>query len=93
MSVSGTVGACDPAPLLCCRGALGTALEGMEMLLGPRRVCRLAVLLDGYILDLPQTCWILVGGVGCVALARWLLGQVLCCDRASCVRSPGFLLG
>ena len=43
------------------------------------------------ILDVARSCWTLVGGVGCVALARWLLGQVLCCDAVSCVRSPSLL--
>lgn len=33
--------------------------------------------LGGSILDLPQTCWAPVGGVGCVALAGRLLGQLL----------------
>lgn len=48
-------------------------------------------LLGGSILDLPQTCWPLMGGVGYVVLARWFLGQVLCCDGVSCVRSPCLL--
>lgn len=86
-----SVGQWVPVTQLLSCAAEGSALEGVEMLLGPRKVCGLAALLGGSILDLPQTCWTLVGGVGCVALARWLLRQVPCCDGASCVRSPSLL--